>query len=239
MRNQPPAPSGLGGARPIRVTLAEQTAQILRERIVWGELPPSSRLVETELADELGVSRTPVREALQRLELDGLVVRQGASLLVAPFDQEVAVETLLMRQLLEPFAAEESVAKMRPADIDELRSVLREMKAGLDEKRPNPKRGAELNIEFHNLLNSHCPYRRIVEAIQVARDAYSALRLYSSYSADDLRRVHDEHVAIVDAASAAVTAKGTAKAVGELIAEHMKAAREALLRNTSPGDGVD
>jgi DNA-binding GntR family transcriptional regulator len=230
------AGGGTGGsARPVRVTLAEQTAQILRERIVWGELPPESWLVENEIARDLGVSRTPVREALQRLETDGLVVRQGTSLLVAPFDQGVAVETLIMRELLEPFAACESVQRMEPDDVARLRAVLAEMEAGLDDPAQSPKRGAQLNIEFHNLLNSRCPYRRIVESIQVARDAYSALRLYSSYSPEDLRRVHDEHVEIVEATAAAAGDAEAAERVGDLIREHMKAAREALIRNTAPG----
>jgi len=230
--------AGRGGAalRPVRVTLAEQTAQILRERIVWGELAPESWLVENEIARDLGVSRTPVREALQRLEADGLVVRQGTKLLVAPFDQSVAVETLIMRELLEPFAATESVQRMGADDVERLRGVLREMEAGLDEPAPSPRQGAQLNVEFHNLLNSHCPYQRIVESIQVARDAYSALRLYTSYSPDDLRRVHDEHVEIVEATAAAAASGDPAAAarVGELIRDHMRAAREALLRNTTP-----
>ncbi|MDW5593030.1 GntR family transcriptional regulator [Conexibacter stalactiti] len=238
--NDTPTTTRPGGRalRPVRVTLAEQTAQILRDRIVWGELPPESWLAESELARDLGVSRTPVREALQRLEADGLLVRQGTRLLVAPFDQGVAVETLIMRELLEPFAATESVQRMSAADVKRLRGVLREMeKAGAHGRAASPRRGAQLNIEFHSLLNARCPYQRIIESIQVARDAYSALRLYTSYSADELERVHDEHVEIVEAAAAAAGSGNIAAAehVGDLIRDHMRAARETLLRNRTHG----
>lgn len=225
--NSEPAPT-----RPIRVTLAEQTAEILRERIVWGEVPPGARMIEVDLAKELGVSRTPVREALQRLENDGLLVRQGTTLFTAPFDEAVAVETLIMRELLEPFAAEQSVQRMGPADLDALRAILGRMNAERS-AQATPRQGAALNIEFHSVLNACCPYRRIVDAIQVARDTSSALRLYSSYTPEDIARVDEEHAQIVAAVEDAVLRDGDAAVVGQLIGAHMRSAREALLRNTT------
>lgn len=218
--------------RPIRVTLAEQTAEILRERIVWGEVPPGARMIEVDLAKELGVSRTPVREALQRLENDGLLVRQGTTLFTAPFDEAVAVETLIMRELLEPFAAEQSVQRMGPDDLDALQGILGQMNA--EQSVPTtPRQGAALNIEFHSVLNARCPYRRIVDAIQVARDTSSALRLYSSYTPEDIVRVDEEHAQIVAAVEDAVLRDRDAAVVGQLIGAHMRSAREALLRNTT------
>lgn len=215
--------------RPVRVTLAEQTADILRERIVWGELSPGARMVEVDLAKELGVSRTPVREALQRLENDGLLVRQGTTLFTAPFDEAVAVETLIMRELLEPFAAEQSVKRMEPSDLDALRGILERMSV----EQGTPRQAAALNIEFHSVLNSRCPYRRIVEAIQVARDTSSALRLYSSYTPEDIARVDEEHAEIVAAVEGSVLRDDDPSRVGQLIGAHMRSAREALLRNTT------
>lgn len=215
-----------------RVTLAEQTAEILKNHIIWGDEPPGTRLIETELAERLGISRTPVRQALQRLESDGLAVRQGWGLVVAPFDFDVAVETLIIRELLEPFAARESAPHLGKSELARLRSILGKMASAQEKKHPSPKQGVKLNLEFHSLLNSRCRYPRIVETIQAARDAPSAMRLYSSYTREDLRRVQNEHAAIVEAAAAAAEGRGTADCVATLIAEHMRAARRALLRNT-------
>lgn len=224
-------PRARGDVRLTRVTLAEQTAEMLKNRIVWGELAPEARLIEADLAEELGISRTPIRQALQRLEADGLVVRQSWGLVVSPFDLDVAVETLLMRELLEPFAAEHSTPHLEPPEIVRLNSIVREMQEQTEGGAENRTYGAELNIQFHNLLNSRCPYRRIIETIQVARDASSALRLYSTYTVEDLERVHEEHVAIVDAATAAAEGAGSPRRVAKLVREHMRNARDALLRN--------
>lgn len=227
--------SEASGVKPVRMTLSDQIAQILRDKIVWGELQSEAWLAENEIARELGVSRTPVREAFQRLEADGLLVRQGTRLRVAPFDLSVAVETLIMRELLEQFAAAESVKKMTPTGIADLRRVLTSMEAYMAENPPNPKLGAQLNTEFHSVLNAQCGYPKIIETIQVLRDTYSSLRLYTSYTTEDLERVHAEHAAIVDAAEQAVAAGDheLADAVGELVRDHMRAARDAIVRNTS------
>jgi DNA-binding GntR family transcriptional regulator len=222
-----------------RVTMAEQTAAVLRDRIISGELPPGARLIETQLAGELEISRTPIRQALQRLESDGLVVRQGPGLVVGPFDAQVADETLLIRELLEPFAATESAPRLTEPELARLRSILREMEELLETDEPAPARRAQLNMEFHRLLNSRCPYKRIIEVIQVARDAPSAVRLYANYAGDDLRRVHAEHIAIVDATIAAARGDGKSEVVGDLIRDHMRAARAALPRNISASDGAE
>lgn len=215
------------------VTVAGQTVRMLKDRITWGELAPGTRLIETQLAEDLGVSRTPIRQALQRLEADGLVVRESAGLIVPPFDIEVAVETLLIRELLEPFAAKESAPRLDEPDVARLRSIVFEMEALSQTSHPSPQFGAELNAEFHNLLDSKCGHGRILEVIQVARDSYSALRLYSSYTEEDRRRVHREHLAILDAALAAAGNPDRADGLADLIRDHMRSACLALLRNIS------
>jgi DNA-binding GntR family transcriptional regulator len=226
-----PAPTTGSSARLTPVTLAEQCSDLLREQIIWGRLAPGARLVETDLADELGVSRTPVREALKRLEDDGLILRRGGRLTVATFDQGVAVERLLIRELLEPFVAKESAPRLTGPDLARLRSILGEMEAQLDQRQYNVRHSAELNMEFHDLLNSRCPYPLIIKTSRVALDAHSAVRLYSTYTVDDLHRVHDEHAEIVDVASAIASGSTPPEAIATLIREHIVKGRDALLRN--------
>jgi DNA-binding GntR family transcriptional regulator len=226
-------PSVVATQRLAPVTLAEQCASLLRDRIIWGEIEPGFRLTETGLAEELGVSRTPIREALQRLEDDGLIVRAGGRLTVAAFDPDVAVERLLIRELLEPFVASNSAPRLTGPDLARLRSILTEMQMHLDPERHDARQAAGLNIEFHELLNSRCPYPMIIRTSRVALDAHSAVRLYSTYTIDDLRRVDAEHRRIVEVTEAIAGDQVPPDEMAVLIRQHIINGRKALLRNLS------
>jgi DNA-binding GntR family transcriptional regulator len=215
------------------VTLAEQCSDILRDRIIWGDLEPGTRLLETDLAKELGVSRTPVREAVQRLEDDGLVIRTGGRSTVAAFDRDVAVERLLIRELLEPFVASESAPRLTGPDLARLRSILTEMEDQLHPEQQNARQAAELNWEFHERLNARCPYPMIIATSRVALDAHSAVRLYATYTVEDLARVHGEHRKILEMSSAIAEGSTPPEEIGPLIHQHIVNGREALMRNLS------
>jgi DNA-binding GntR family transcriptional regulator len=227
-------PSGMPASKRLApVTLAEQCSDILRDRIIWGDLEPGARLVETDLAQELGVSRTPVREAVQRLEDDGLVIRTGGRSTVAAFDRDVAVERLLIRELLEPFVASESAPRLTGPDLARLRSIVSEMEEQLDPAKHSARQAAELNWEFHERLNSRCPYPMIIRTSRVALDAHSAVRLYATYTIDDLTRVHDEHRKILELTSAIAEGSTPPQDLAPLIRQHILNGREALMRNLS------
>lgn len=106
-------------------TLREAVADAIREMIRSGDLEPGDRLVEDRLAEQLGVSRNPVREAIRALEATGLVEvipRRGAY--VAALDPEQACELLELRALLESYAARLAARRRTPDDLDRLREVL-------------------------------------------------------------------------------------------------------------------
>jgi DNA-binding GntR family transcriptional regulator len=105
----------------------------LREAIVTGRFQPSERLVETEVARELGVGRSAVRTALARLEHKGLVEHErhrGAR--VRLINAREAVEILEVRAVLEGLAARHAAANATPADVDDLGAILHEMRVCLD-----------------------------------------------------------------------------------------------------------
>lgn len=121
-------------------------ASLLRELILTGELSPGEPLRQRSLADRLGVSPTPVREALRLLEAEGLVtsdVHRGAC--VAKPDRSSAEETARVRGALEALAAELAAAKISEAELAGLRSLEQEMAASLDDRH----RYAVLNRQFH------------------------------------------------------------------------------------------
>jgi DNA-binding GntR family transcriptional regulator len=133
-----------------RSTLLEQVTANLRGAIVEGHLNPGTPLRQDELAKSFGVSAIPVREALRRLEVEGLVVfasRRGAT--VAPLNAQEVLEFSEMRAALERLALVNSLPKLKE-------EVFRECEHALDalDRTTNPKKWGELNFEFHQNLYS-------------------------------------------------------------------------------------
>jgi DNA-binding GntR family transcriptional regulator len=125
------AQSGSSGDRPVRArTLREEVFHALRRAILAGQLAPGARLQETELAACLGVSRNPVREALARLEAQGLVrsiPNQGARV-ISPMPAQVQ-DALLVRAQLELLAVRLALRKARLCQFDELAGIVAQMQA--------------------------------------------------------------------------------------------------------------
>ncbi|XVQ06943.1 GntR family transcriptional regulator [Spirillospora sp. CA-255316] len=134
---------------------ADLVFERLQERIVSGELAPGDRLDPTEIAADLGLSRTPVREAILRLDSEGLVDRLPyRGVVVAGIDHRVAEEVAALRIHLETLAVRVGVPRLRDEDIAEMRQAHEQLTRSL--KGENPQREFnELNHRFHMTL-----YRR-------------------------------------------------------------------------------
>lgn len=146
--------------RPLRSLVLDE----LRRLVVTGELPPGTRLVEDRLAEQLGVSRNPVREALQVLVAEGFVTvtpRRGA--FVAQITPEQAEELFDVRTALEQLAARTAARRATDADVSRLREVLDRAKRATEAGDLDLL--AALNTEFHSLV------------VEVGRNDYLALLL--------------------------------------------------------------
>jgi DNA-binding GntR family transcriptional regulator len=111
----------VGGDAPLSRSASEVAAEVIREAIIAGRLDPGQRLKEEELARELGMSRTPVREALLALQSEGLVEsipRRGAS--VRAYAVEDLDDTYQLRALLEGYAARRAATRISPEDVERL-----------------------------------------------------------------------------------------------------------------------
>ena len=135
-----------------RRPLGQEVTMILRDMIQKGEIQPGQRLVEEKLAKELGLSRTPVREALHRLEQEGLLTKPArGGYEVHPLTEREIQEAVGVRAVLEAYAAE--LASMRISD-----QALEEMKANLESfgralHNRDEARLLELNSEFHDQIH--------------------------------------------------------------------------------------
>ncbi|HEY8475636.1 MAG TPA: GntR family transcriptional regulator [Chloroflexota bacterium] len=132
-------------------TLRERVLAQITERIVCGVYPPGLRLVESELAQEMGVSRSPVREALRQLEEEGLVVNlPGASTVVAPVSLEDAEELYEIREALETVAVRHAAELLRAEDAELLRAVVARMRQVYG--TGDIAETTDVDMEFHRLL---------------------------------------------------------------------------------------
>jgi DNA-binding GntR family transcriptional regulator len=130
------------------VPLREQVLNALRDRIITGEYAPGERLTEERLAEDFGVSRNPVREALRTAEAEGFVhVLPRRGVVVATPDETTMRDLFAVRSQLEPLAARLAAERATPADIADLHDLLDEARAATD--RRDFARVAVLNSAFH------------------------------------------------------------------------------------------
>ncbi|QYX57617.1 GntR family transcriptional regulator [Roseovarius sp. SCSIO 43702] len=175
---------------------------LILEAIDMGVYRPGDRLVESDLAEKLGVSRTPIREALQRLETQSLLTRDGRSLIVASLDHNQMAELYVVRAELEGLAA--SLAARHASD-EEVR-VLRDM---VEEDRKlirDPAAMARANRRFHKQIHLSSHNRFLVQQLDLVHRSM-ALMATTSLAAVGRPEVaiaeHDEIVSGIEARDAA------------------------------------
>ena len=129
-------------------TKLDQVAERLRERIISGEYRRGEKLKQAEIAEELGVSITPVREALKALEMEGFVLSiPHKGLLVPEIDRKSVREIFELRVVLERRLTEWALEKITDNEIAELRTIHRELSKSTKAREPFPVRAA--NVRFH------------------------------------------------------------------------------------------
>jgi DNA-binding GntR family transcriptional regulator len=147
----------------------------LRERILSGAYSPGFRLVIDTLAEELEVSTLPIREAIRRLEAEGLVVfRANAGAQVAPADPGLFEEMIVSQALLEGFATAEAAPLLTEADFEQLEAFNRRMAECME--RLDGLGFGQANREFHLYIYERCPNTYIVELLKDTERRCDAIR---------------------------------------------------------------
>lgn len=231
------AAEGVASLRPAAAAnLPLEIAASLREAILGGRFAPGTRLKEVGIAEQMGTSRAPVREAILMLEQEGLVVRRprrGCS--VAPLEPRDGWEIYSLRGLLEA----EAVRVTRPEDLVEaaarLRRVVRRMEALKDGQ---VDRALGLDIEFHQILVSRTANRRLQRMHQSMNPLvgflfYMALRALSM----PITGMAAAHEPVLKMAQ-----KGAVASTATLVADHYTSRARVLLRrggSWSGGEAAD
>jgi DNA-binding GntR family transcriptional regulator len=181
----------------IRPNLREQIKDVILQRIVSHEYPPGARLVETRIAQELGVSQAPVREALRDLEQLGCVVHEpfrGCS--VRAFSAEELLEAFPVRAALEALAARLAAERITEDELLQLSDLLETMRAAA--RRGDAHDQSQANASFHATI-VRAARNATLERQWSFLEPYSRTYLTVSQPGLDLKALSERHVPILDA----------------------------------------
>ncbi len=159
---------------------------------------PGDRLVESDLADRFGVSRTPIREALQRLETQSLLTRDGRSLIVASLDHTQMAELYVVRGELEGLAARLAARHATPEEVGVLRDMMEADRALIDD----PAALSRANRRFHKQIHLASHNRFLVQQLDLVHRSMALLATTSLAVAGRGTDALNEHAAIVGAIAA-------------------------------------
>ena len=197
----------------------------LRQAILRGELKPGERLMEIALANRLGVSRTPIREALRMLELEGLVImipRKGAQ--VAQITEQDLNDVLEVRLGLEELAVRFACERITDEEIKELGLAVKEFEKKMREDDLSAQ--AEADVKFHEIIYGANHNRRLVQIINNIREQMYRYRIEYLKDVESRKTLVKEHYEICDALK-----HRDAEGAVEKMCIHIKNQQEAIRRS--------
>ncbi|PBB25556.1 MULTISPECIES: GntR family transcriptional regulator [unclassified Mesorhizobium] len=217
------------GAKQTKNTLRDSVYTSLKAMIVTGQIPPGSRVTENDIAAKLNVSRTPVREAFNRLERDGLVTgRPRHGYVVTEFDINMFREAFAIRELLDGHATELAAAAATDKDKARLRAMLAECErlAAIPDRTTKEKfQELEVGIDLHRVIAEISGNAMLHGMLCGILDKCQHYVWTELLWLDEWKIARDEHAEIVEAICA-----GDAARAGALARAHVRGSRENVLR---------
>lgn len=204
--------------------LREAVCETLRDAIRKGILEPGERLMEVQLAEELGISRTPVREAIRKLEQEGYVImmpRRGTY--VSDISTNDVKEIFEIRSALESLAAGLAARRIEPEELETLQNLLMEIEGYI--AKNDIEKIVETDIKFHGLLYKVSCNERLVNIISNLKEQLARFRTLSMSYPGRLQETLEEHSEMVEA-----IANGDVSAARDAAEHHMERAEKTLLK---------
>ena len=220
--------SKLGSVR--RKNLGTQVFEKVKGMILRGDIPPGIRIIENELADSMGISRTPVREAVHRLAAEGFLdpLPKGGYA-VRGLTVSGVEETFDIRSSLESFAAFLAAKRFTDEELLPLEENIDEFQRCLDGN--DLSRLTRINTDFHELLYALSRSPRLIKMINDLRDDIFLLRKVMLNSADMARLSNKDHQEMIRAMK-----RGESEKVEKLVKEHILRGKEYVLKQIGKGD---
>lgn len=179
------------GARPPK-TRSEWVYQLLKEKILSSQFEPLQRVIADQIARELGTSVIPVREAIQRLETEGLVeIEPYVGARVAAVSETMMVELFEMRKVLEPLLAKSAASAVTPEALAELEALCDRMDAALAAN--DMLEYSRINFQFHNSMYQLSPWKTMYQMVRSIWDKSARSRWVFSLAPNQAAESQAEH----------------------------------------------
>ncbi|MGM7670467.1 GntR family transcriptional regulator [Microbacterium sp. A93] len=206
----------------VREALGTQVANHIRDAIVRGDLEAGERLVETEFADSLNVSRGPVRDGFRILEAEGLIAKRGQGYLVQSLDERDIRELYSLRSALESLATSMTMALEKTPDLGAMRAVVEAMGKAAD--AGDSDEFARVDVIFHSMLCDLSGHRRLAAVWRQYEPITMALLRVTVLVDDDLHVTTARHALLID-----LIEGGDSAAVLAELEDHLDGSRERML----------
>ncbi|MBO5281581.1 MAG: GntR family transcriptional regulator [Lachnospiraceae bacterium] len=204
----------------------------LRQAILTGELKPGERLMEIHLANKLGVSRTPIREAIRKLELEGLVTmipRRGAE--VAQITEKSMTDVLEVRRALDALCAELACERITEAETEQLHRACEAFEAAV--KTRDLKKIARADVQLHDIIVQATGNQRLVQLVNNLSEQMYRYRFEYIKDASQHQRLIEEHRIIYE--SIVKKDRETASQAARVHIDNQKKAIIAQIRSEKTG----
>ncbi|MBN1104930.1 MAG: GntR family transcriptional regulator [Deltaproteobacteria bacterium] len=211
------------GDPPGRKSLGQHVFEHLKMAIIRGEVAPGDRLVESRIAEILNISRTPVREAIHKLEREGLLKRlPKGGFTAVNLTREDIEETFGIRCVLESYAARLAAVNHKAEELDPLRKKIGEFQRCLDEGKMDRLPG--INTEFHNQFYALSRSPKLIKLINDLRDQIFRFRRIILQMEDMARVSNEDHRKMLDAIQTRDLDR-----VEALVTEHILRGRQVVI----------
>lgn len=187
----------------------------LRKAILRGELKPGERLMEIQLANKLGVSRTPIREAIRKLELEGLVLmipRKGAE--VAQITEKNMQDVLEVRKALEELSVQLACERITPEQVEEMKMAAEDFRKVL--KSGDVTKIAEADVKFHDIIFAATNNQRLVTLLNNLREQMYRFRVEYLKQKECYPQLLEEHEKLI-----ALISGGNVEEACEIMGRHI------------------
>ncbi len=204
-------------------TIRQKVYHHIREEILRGAIAPKERLIEAKIAEEIGTSRTPVREALHNLELEKLVVSiPRVGYVVRGMDMEEVEQLCEIRGAIEGLAIAWATAKQREKLVQALKRNIANQKKQI--AKGNLNGYVEVDAQFHDVIARLAGSERLLELTQTLRRHMLRYRIQCIYMTETAERSMHGHERIVDAIE-----KGDTSEIAAAVKTHLAQARDDIL----------
>ena len=204
------------------VSLADQVFEKLEDDIITGIYPRGEVLTELKLVEQLGVSRTPIREALRRLEQERLIKESGKGSVVMGITVEDLVDIMEIRQRIEGSAAAYATRNLTPEGVEELKRI-NELQDFYYEKK-DMDRLREMDDQFHDTIYELSGSTILADALRPLHKKTQRYRRLANDDTDRLKASVTQHKNILNA-----IISGDAELAQSAIEEHIKSAKEHMI----------